>query len=561
MVEPRGFRSAVRPGSAALPVGLSIGGVLTVPTIYLGLEIADAALVAEVSASVGLSIGPVKAVVDHIGLTLAATFPDSGGALGIADLGFGFRSPTGVGLAVDAAGVSGGGFLRHDDANHEYSGVLQLQFTNLALQAFGLITTQVAGAAGYSLLALVDAEFPPVQLGWGFTLNGVGGLVAVNRTASVDALRAAIKADKLSAVLFPKNAITNAAQILGQIDALFPTVPGRFLFGPMALIGWGTPTILTAAIAVVLELPEPVRILLLARVAVRAPTDVSPVVRITMDALGVLDLGKGELDLDATLFDSRLVTFTLSGNMALRANWQTDREFLLAVGGFHPSFTPPANFPALQRITIDMPSGPVSKLRLSAYLAITSNTVQFGANLDVFIGVSGYGLAGHLGFDALLQLDPLLFVADISGKVALMAGGDDLMSVGLDATLSGPAPWHIAGKFSIHIVFFDVTISFSHSWGDEAASPAPAVIDVAQLLAATFADPRSWDAQLPAGVHMLVALRQIADPSSVLAHPLGVPEVHEQLCRSAWRLRVSAMGCSAAPSSSALRAGTSEAAR
>jgi len=28
---------------------------------------------------------------------------------------------------------------------HEYAGMLQLQFSELALQAFGLITTQVAG--------------------------------------------------------------------------------------------------------------------------------------------------------------------------------------------------------------------------------------------------------------------------------------------------------------------------------------------------------------------------------------------------------------------------------
>ena len=87
-----------------------------------------------------------------------------------------------------------------------------------------------------------------------------------------------------------------------------------------------------------------------------------------MDALGVLDLSKSEFSLDASLFDSHLLSFSLSGDMALRANWSSTsaREFLLAIGGFHPQFTPPAGFPALQRITIDMPSGPVSKLRLAA---------------------------------------------------------------------------------------------------------------------------------------------------------------------------------------------------
>ncbi len=496
----RGFTFQGAAGlEATLPVGLSIGGVLKVPTIHLGLQAGDAGLQVEVSASVGLSIGPVQALVDRIGMTAAITFPEDGGNLGIADVSLGFKPPSGAGLAIDAAGVSGGGFLSFDPAKHEYAGVLQLEFNQLQLQAFGLITTQVAGGAGYSLLALIDADFPPVQLGWGFTLNGVGGLLAIHRSASVDALRAALKGGKLSTILFPKDAITNAPQILAALDSYFPTAPGRFLFGPMALIGWGTPTLITAAIAVIVELPEPVRILLLARIEARLPSPSSPLVRINMDALGVLDLGQGTLALDATLYDSKLLDFTLSGDMALRAAWSGQREFLLAVGGFHPRFTPPAGFPALQRIAIDMPSGAVSKLRLAAYLAITSNTVQFGAELDVFIGVSGFGLAGHLGFDALLQIDPFHFEADISGSVALTAGGDDLMSVGLDATLTGPAPWNIAGNFKVHLLFFTVHKSFSHSWGEDAPSLPPVTVDVSQLLRTALADPRSWSAQLPSG--------------------------------------------------------------
>ena len=526
----RGFTFRGAAGlDATLPVGISIGGVLKVPTIHLGLLAGDAGLQAEVSAGVGLSIGPVQALIDRVGMAAAVTFPASGGNLGIADVALGFKPPSGVGLAIDSAGVSGGGFLSFDPAKHEYAGVLQLEFNQLALQAFGLITTQVAGGAGYSLLALIDADFPPVQLGWGFTLNGVGGLMAIHRSASVDALRAGLKGGKLSTVLFPRNAITNAPQILAALDSYFPTAPGRFLFGPMALIGWGTPTLITAAVAVIVELPEPIRILLLARIEARLPSPSSPLVRINMDALGVLDLSQGTLSLDATLFDSKLLDFTLSGDMALRAAWSGQREFLLAVGGFHPRFTPPAGFPALQRITIDMPSGIVSKLRLAAYLAITSNTVQFGADLDVFIGVSGFGLSGHLGFDALLQLEPFHFDADISGSVALTAGGDDLMSVGLDATISGPAPWNIAGKFKIHLLFFTVHKSFSHSWGEDAPALPPVTVDVGQSLKTALADPRSWSAQLPDGAPALVAVRKIEDPNTVLAHPLARPEVHERI--------------------------------
>lgn len=512
----------------AFPVNLTIGPV-TLQSVGLEIAAGGSATNFNITVTGSLSIGPIQAVVSDIGVTLALTSvtAPARGTFGDLDIGFNFKPPSGVGLSIDAAGVSGGGFLKHDDAAHEYQGVLQLQFNNLALQAFGLITTQVAGQSGYSLLALIDADFPPVELGWGFTLNGVGGLLAVNRCGSTDALHAALKAGTLSSILFPKNAITNAPQILATLDAIFPTAQGRFLFGPMALIGWGTPTMLTAAIAIVIELPEPIRIVLIARLAARIPTESEALIRINMDALGILDFSQSSFSLDATLFDSKLIDYTLSGDMALRANWSSSqREFLLAIGGFHPQFTPPANFPALQRVTIDMPSGPVSKLRLAAYLAVSPNTLQFGATLDVFIGVSGFGLAGHLGFDALLQRSPFHFDADISGRVALTAGGDDLMSVGLDAALSGPGPWHVAGSFKIHIVFFDVTISFSHSWGEDAPAPQIAPVDVLSLLTADLADARNWGAPLPAGTPPLVSLR---DPGTPVVHPLALLEVHESI--------------------------------
>jgi len=451
------------------------------------------------------------------------------GNLGPVDLGAAFKPPSGVGLSVDAANVVGGGFLSFDPAHHQYAGVLSLAFTRFALQAFGLVTTGEAGT-GYSILALIDADFPPIQLGWGFTLDGVGGLMAMHRTASQDALRAAVKTGQISNILFPKNPITNAPLVLSELQTLFPSAPGRFIFGPMALIGWGTPTVLTASIAVVIELPEPLEIILLARVNALLPDPSAPLVKINMDALGVLDLSKSEFSLDASLYDSKLVSYTISGDMALRAIWSgPQREFLLSIGGFHPKFTPPADFPTLKRLAIDMSSSSIAKLHLAAYLAITSNTVQFGADLDLFIGVSGFGLSGHLGFDALLQFHPFHFEADISGSLALTGGGVDLTSVSVDATLSGPAPWNIAGSFKIHILFFDVSKSFSETWGDDAPPEQIAPVNVAQLIGASLIDPRNWEAKLPYGMPALVSTRANGDQSSIMAHPAAHLEVHQRI--------------------------------
>jgi len=513
-----------------IPLNVSFGPA-RLSQFIVGVAPQDSGVATSFGISGGGTLGPIAVSVQNLGvkLILLPVQAPARGTFGDLDLQFAFKPPSGAGLAIDVAGLTGGGFLSHDATKGEYAGVLQLQYIDLALQAFGLITTQVAGGSGYSLLALVDAEFPPVQLGWGFTLNGVGGLLAMHRTASTDALHAALKAGQLSSILFPKSAIANAPAILGQLDTLFPTAPGRFLFGPMALIGWGTPQVLSAAIAVIVELPEPVRVILLSRIEARLPDSSNALVRINMDALGILDLGQDDLSFDAELFDSKLVGYTLSGAMALRATWAGQREFVLAIGGVHPQFTPPAGFPTLQPVTIDMSAGSAAKLRLAAYLALTSNSIQFGAKLDVMIGVSGFGLSGHLGFDALLQRDPFRFSADISGSVAITAGGDDIASVSLDATLSGPAPYHIAGTFKVHVIFFDVHYSFDDSWGDDApALPQPSA-DVDGMLRAALALRDGWEAPLPDGLSPLVSVRSLTDTTTLAAHPLAQPGVHESI--------------------------------
>ena len=88
---------------------------------------------------------------------------------------------------------------------------------------------------------MISAEFTPIQLGFGFTLNGVGGLLGLNRTANVDRLVSGLRDQTLANLLFPTDIVANADRILSDLRQVFPAARGRFVFGPMAKIGWGTP--------------------------------------------------------------------------------------------------------------------------------------------------------------------------------------------------------------------------------------------------------------------------------------------------------------------------------
>ena len=92
-------------------------------------------------------------------------------------------------MAIRAEGISGGGFLDFDPPH--YVGMMQLSFQNeIDVTAFGLITTKLPdGRPGFSLVISILAEFQPIQLGLGFALTGVGGVIGINRHMNEEALR------------------------------------------------------------------------------------------------------------------------------------------------------------------------------------------------------------------------------------------------------------------------------------------------------------------------------------------------------------------------------------
>jgi hypothetical protein len=519
-------------GGAGLEVTLAAAaelGPLRLESITLGLAIGQ-----EVSLGAGvsvvLSLGPLQARVDRVGVRFALTAPGSNGNLGPLDFQPHFQPPRGVGLELAAGPVSGGGYLFFDPDREQYAGAMQLEFSGIALKAVGVLTTRLpGGASGYSLLVIVSAEFTPVQLGLGFTLNGVGGLLGVNRTVAVDPLRAGLKTGALDAILFPSDPVGHAQQLVATLGTVFPPAVGRYVFGPTARIGWGTPTLITIDIALVLELPAPVRLIILGRVRAVLPDEDDAVVRLQMDVLGVIDFDRREAAADATLVDSRVAGFVLTGDMAMRLSWGASSAFLLAVGGFNPRFLPPPGFPRLDRIAVALATGDNPRLRMDAYLALTSNTVQFGARLDLSVEAGGFTVAGFLAFDALVQQSPLSFVVDIAGAMAVKAGGHTLLSVTLKLTLSGPEPWHARGKASFSILFFDVSVGFDFTIGATPAPTAVETIDVAPLLLAALRDVRSWDAQLPTGGQSLVTLRALPPTPQILAHPLGTLQVRQRV--------------------------------
>ncbi|BEP14782.1 hypothetical protein acdb102_30930 [Acidothermaceae bacterium B102] len=515
----------------AIPSHISLGPI-EITSLYLKLSLAsDASIPIELSGAFSAELGPLQASVDRIGMVATFRFPPGGGNLGPVDVGFAFKPPNGIGLAVDAGVVTGGGYLYIDTERGEYDGILELDIAGIvSVKAIGLITTRNPdGSPGFSLLLVITAEFGTgIQLGFGFTLLGVGGILGLNRAMNLPALVSGVQDNSISSVMFPQDVIANAPKIISDLRTFFPTQQGTFVIGPMAKIGWGTPTLVSLSLGIIIEIPGNIAILGVLKVAL--PADDVAVIELQVNFIGAIEFDKKRVYFFASIFDSHILFLTIEGQMAVLAAFGDDANFVLSVGGFHPAFQPPPlPVPVPQRITIDIINTTTAKLRVEGYFAVTTNTAQFGARLDLTLGFSDFGIQGNLTFDALIQFSPFQFVIDISASVSLHAFGFDVMSIQLSLELSGPTPWRAKGTGSISLLFWSIDVDFDETFGGGTPTTLPD-ITVLPLLGDEFDKLASWRTLLPTGIRTLVSLRALDPAVDVLVlHPVGVLQVSQRL--------------------------------
>jgi hypothetical protein len=209
--------------------------------------------------------------------------------------------------------------------------------------------------------------------------------------------------------------------------------------------------------------------------------------------------------------------------MAVRLDWGDKPNFALSVGGLNPAYQAPAGFPKLNRVTVDLAGkGSKPSISLCGYFAITSNTVQLGAKAEVKASGCGIDLHGWVEFDALFVLSPFSFTATLDAGVKISFHGYG-PSVHLHGELSGPSPYHVKGKVSVSILWWDASLSFSKTFG----GGSPAVLPAQNLdgllgdVTTEIAKAGSWSSTLPANAYVPVRLVSDSDPKSRKLDPVG----------------------------------------
>jgi hypothetical protein len=510
-----------------VPVEKSVGPI-TVDSLHIALSGGDGTAAFLFAVTGGVSQPPLDIVVLDVGLELELGPGVDGGLIDGLGVSARFKPPDGAGVTLDLApAASGGGFAGYFPDTGRYVGDAAFEFVEVGLSAVIVVDTKLPGDPGWALFASVAATFPGLPLGFGFLLTGVGGIFALNRTMDVDALAEGIKSGAADAIMFPDDPAGDCALLVSQLDAWFPVAEGSAVFGVDAQLAWGTGALVTGELGVVVSFPD-LDLIVLGTIESVLPNADAPELELHMDALGVIDLGEGTVWITAALYDSALAqTIHVSGGMALYARFTDDPFFLLSVGGYHPSFQPPGGLPGavldLDRMRAEVTISDDVHYSLEAYFAVTSNTLQFGAeaSLEVssrFLGVT-YTARGEVGFDVLLVFSPFAFVVDFEASVTVTAGSGEheLLAVDLSAHLEGPKPWYATGHASFD--FLGIDVPFEIEVGASSPPEAPALQDVLELVKTALEDAAAWRAIAPGTSIVLADDAAVAGEDEVWARP------------------------------------------
>jgi len=455
----------------------------------------DLNLYVSVGALVGVKLGVVVFSVSEIGVDALLRF-GSRGKLGPHDLTLDFRPPRGIGIAIgnEDSLVRGGGFIALEPELGRYSGALEVIAAKLELSVLAMLVTPTASNpdAVWSLLLVVTSRFPGgILLPFGFRLTGIGGLFALNRRMDVDAIIDAFPTGGLAAFLFPADPVGEAPLLLAQLDRFFPIEKGRFVGGLFVELSWGTGRLVSAQLGVVLDLPAPVQFIVVGRMLIRVGEVQSPIVSVRIDVIGVIRPEIPEIYIEGALVDSFIGPLRIEGGAVVLLRLGEDKDFVITIGGFHPSYRALPGLRVPKRVGLDFALGPV-EISARAYFAITPNTLQLGLNVAARAQALGLILIGGFGFDVILRFDPFGFEAEVYGFFELSTtGGLELVGISLQARIVGPSPWKFSAEVEVRLLGIKIGGRVQGTFGETTQLEPRDIIDVAAQLVAALTDPNA----------------------------------------------------------------------
>ncbi len=435
----------------------------------IGLGVSNTA--ATLAIDGGVSIAGLTAQVDGLSVTVpyAHVTDPSQWLLDLKGLAVGYSGP-GISIA--------GGLVKFDGPPVEYDGMLLVKIASIGAIVIGSYSVVGSGADEYTSLAIFGGVFVPIGIPPIINLTGFALGLGYNRRLIVpEDLNQIPNFMLVKALDRPEALANNPMQALFEFHDQVPPARGALWFAA-GLRGTSFEIVnITAVLYVALDSGVDVGLLGVARMAL--PADDFAIVSIELALKARFSTSEGLFSVQAQLTDnSWLITrdCQLTGGFAFFM-WFRKSQFLLTIGGYHPSFRPLPEFPVVPRVGYRWNFLGVVQIKGEAYFALTNTCVMTGTRMEATYGPDWLQVWFQAYTDILISWDPFHYEVDIGISVGARlrirvcffacCTINISVSVGASLHLAGP-PFH--GSVHADLGPISITIPF----GDDAQPLPPA---------------------------------------------------------------------------------------
>jgi hypothetical protein len=427
----------------------------------------------------------------------------------------------GLALSFDRPPIAvGGAFLkvRETVAGQEfdsYYGELIVQAATFSLKALGGWAPDADPASFFIYLSInVPLGGPPflfvTGLAGGFGINSRLILPTIDEVGSYPLLPAHA----------PPEQATPAQTIQAVIPALQHTFePQAGQYWVAAGIAFTSFEMIEAQAVISVAFGVDLQIGVVGTCAMTFPTgDPYPVAYVEIDVVASFTPSTGLLAVDGKLSPASYLFggfVKLTGGFAFYAWFSGEHQgdFVVSLGGYHPAFDKPANYPAVPRLALAFSLGPV-KVVGQAYFALTPSMFMAGIRLSATFEAGPIKAWFDAGVDFLIAWAPFHYEAEawVTIGCSVDLGLFTLsVQIGADLQLWGPA---FGGEA---LVDLDV-VSFTIGFGAARSAPDPVGWST---FAANFLPPPETAPQ-PAALlaHAVAAAAQAAAPAAAQQAPV-----------------------------------------
>ncbi len=375
----------------------------------------------------------------------------------------------GLALGFQAPGVTiAGGLIKSDGPPVEYDGMLLVQITEFGLVAVGAYSKPTDAQGGYTSLFVFAGLFIVIGIPPIIEVDGIGLGVGYNRELIVPTDLNQLDSFILVAALDDAGKLANDP--MGELLSIRDSIPARRGSFWLAVGLHGTSFVIvhvTAVVYVALDRGVEVGVLGIARMAL--PSDDTALVSVELALKARLSTAEGVLSVQAQLTDN---SYLLSRDCQLTGGfayfvWFPKSQFVLSIGGYHPAFQKPPEFPDVPRVGYHWSLLGAINIKGESYFALTNTCVMAGARFEATYGPDAIHVWFTAYADFLISWDPFYYEVDIGIGIGAefrmricFIGCETIdISVSLSAslTVAGP-PLH--GTVTVDLAVASVTVAF-----------------------------------------------------------------------------------------------------